>query len=139
MFLIEVEHVPIDRSGFYGRIFFTNLFFYDFLFNVFMEGFFLQTRAILARRSCCSTNQRSNPPAIVGKKRDLGILDPEISEKHFSTLEMKTKISHIQSRTSRRDRDLLSSISDFETRTRIEIKTILARIHENLICCLCLD
>ena len=33
---------------------------------------------------------------------------PEISEKHFSTLETRMRISHIQSRTSRRERDFLS-------------------------------
>ena len=70
----------------------------------------------------------------------------EISEKHFSTLETRTRISHIQSRTSRRereflspnlmlrdktennflqsqasrrDRDLFFLISDYETRTRL--------------------
>ena len=71
---------------------------------------------------------------------------PEISEKHFSTLETRTRISRIQSRTSRRereflshnlmlrdktennflqsqasrrDRDLFFLISDYETRTRL--------------------
>ena len=34
----------------------------------------------------------------------------------------------LQSQASRRDRDLLSSITDFEIRTRIKIKTNLARI-----------
>ena len=70
----------------------------------------------------------------------------EISEKHFSTVETRMRISHIQSRTSRRERDFLSpnlmlpdktennffqsqasrrdrdlffSISDYEMRTRI--------------------
>ena len=70
----------------------------------------------------------------------------EISEKHFSTLETRTRISRIQSRTSRRereflspnlmlrdktennflqsqasrrDRDLFFLISDYETRTRL--------------------
>ena len=38
----------------------------------------------------------------------LAPLVPEISEKHFSTLETRTRISHIQSRTSRRDREFLS-------------------------------
>ena len=32
----------------------------------------------------------------------------DISEKHFSTFETRTRISHIQSRTSRRERDFLS-------------------------------
>ena len=70
----------------------------------------------------------------------------EISENHFSVLETRMRISHIQSRTSRRereflspnlmlrektennflqsqasrrDRDLFFSISDYETRTKI--------------------
>ena len=40
----------------------------------------------------------------------------------------------LQSQASRRDRDLLSSISDFEIRTRIKIKTNLARILVKMIC-----
>ena len=38
-----------------------------------------------------------------------------------------------------RDREKFPSISDFETKSRIVIQTILTRIHENLICCLQLD
>ena len=40
----------------------------------------------------------------------------------------------LQSQASRRDRDLLSSITDFEIRTRIKIKTNLARILVKMIC-----
>ena len=74
------------------------------------------------------------------------MFEAEISEKHFSTLETRMRISHIQSRTSRRereflspnlmlrdktennflqsqasrrDRDLFFLISDYETRTRL--------------------
>ena len=65
------------------------------------------------------------------------------TRREFLTLNLRlrdeTEKNVIQSQASRRDRDLLFSISDFETRTRIEIKTILVRILENLICCLCLD
>ena len=77
---------------------------------------------------------------------ELHMSKAEISEKHFSTLETRMRISHIQSRTSRRERDFLSpnlmlrdktennffqsqasrrdrdlffSISDYETRSRI--------------------
>ena len=39
----------------------------------------------------------------------------------------------------RQDQDSLSSISHFETKTKIKIKTIIARILENLICCLQVD
>ena len=42
----------------------------------------------------------------------------------------------LQSQASRRDRDLLSSITDSEIRTRIKIKTNLARILVKMICLL---
>ena len=87
----------------------------------------------------------------------------EISEKHFSTLETRMRISHIQSRTSRRERDFLSpnlmlrdktennffqsqasrrdrdlffSISDYETRSRIFLSNsqFLRRERESIYC-----
>ena len=57
----------------------------------------------------------------------------EHSERPFSTLETRSRISSFQSHASRREREFLLSISDIETRTRIEIETILARIFENYI------
>ena len=96
--------------------------------------------------------------------RDLGsTADSEISEKHFSTLETRMRISHIQSRTSRRERDFLSpnlmlrdktennffqsqasrrdrdlffSISDYETRSRIFLSNsqFLRRERESIYC-----
>ena len=44
------------------------------------------------------------------RQEELGrkMKEPEISEKHFSTLETRTRISRIQSRTSRREREFLS-------------------------------
>ena len=45
----------------------------------------------------------------------------------------------LQSQASRRDRGLLSSISDFESRTRIKIKTNIARILVKMICFLWLN
>ena len=50
--------------------------------------------------------------------------------------ETGTRISFSQSCASRREREFLLAISDIETRTRIEIETILARIFENYIYCL---
>ena len=57
--------------------------------------------------------------------------EPEVSKRHFFNFETRLKISPIQYGTSRRIFDfrsisfnLLSSISDFVTRTRIEINTI---------------
>ena len=47
------------------------------------------------------------------------------------------RISFFQSRDE--NENLLLSISGLETRTRIKIKTILARMFENTICCLFLD
>ena len=87
----------------------------------------------------------------------------EISEKHFSTLETRTRISRIQSRTSRRereslspnlmlrdkpennflqsqasrrDRDLFFSISDYEMRSRIFLSNsqFLRRERESIYC-----
>ena len=87
----------------------------------------------------------------------------EISEKNFSTLETRMRISHIQSRTSRRERDFLSpnlmlrdktennffqsqasrrdrdlffSISDYETRSRIFLSNsqFLRRERESIYC-----
>ena len=46
----------------------------------------------------------------------------------FRNVWVETEKNVFQSQASRRDWDLLSSISDYETRTRIKIKTILARI-----------
>ena len=51
--------------------------------------------------------------------------------------ETRTRISFSQSRAS--GREFLFSISDIETRTRIELETILARIFGNYIFCLFID
>ena len=51
----------------------------------------------------------------------------------------QARISGTQSQASRWDREKFPSISDFVTKSRIVIQTILTRILENLICCLQLD
>ena len=53
-----------------------------------------------------------------------------------SCFETRSRISSFQSHASRREREFILSISDIETRTRIEIETILARIFGNYIYCL---
>ena len=49
------------------------------------------------------------------------VFAPVVTESHFFNLETRMRVSPIQSRSSRRDRDLSSSLSDFETRTRIPL------------------
>ena len=54
-------------------------------------------------------------------------------------IETRMRISFSQSRASRREREFRFPISGFETRTRIEIKTILARSFGNYFYCLNFD
>ena len=59
---------------------------------------------------------------------------------HFNLMfETGTRISFSQSRASRREREFHFPISRIETRTKIEIETILARIFRNSINCLFID
>ena len=57
----------------------------------------------------------------------------------ISFFETRTGISFPQPLASRREGEFHFSISGFETRTRIEIETILARIFGNYIYCLFID
>ena len=81
-------------------------------------------------------SQKPSQGDISGTKRGvMAVCD----EKPISILETGTWISFFQSHVWDENENFFLSISCFETRTRIEIETTLARIFENLICCSFID
>ena len=112
-----------------------------------------------------SVNLKS-PSAFGSLTLTWNILDSEVSERHFFNLDMRMRISHIQSRTSSWDEKFWHLISGFKTRLRskffnlrhpdeIEIYYLVSQttrpqrelrsrrfsweFFENLICCFYLD